>query len=159
MPFGRMDADLWSVGAACFCQKTYACGVGGRRSRGSSQMSRTFSVALWGTKRWRTGAFAGGSTLLLLRALVSGRIPAPATYSVVFLGIFVCSQTGSHPYEDVTKSGYKLYIKYKSLIILLYFWLHNESQIYKFGFSFFLFSLTSGNWKPSTSFLFQVLNL
>jgi len=46
MPFGRMDADLWSVGAACFCQKTYACGVGGRRSRGSSQMSRTFSVAL-----------------------------------------------------------------------------------------------------------------
>jgi hypothetical protein len=35
--------------------------------------------------------------------------------------------------EDLAKSGYKPAIKYKSLIILLYVWLHNENQIYKSG--------------------------
>jgi hypothetical protein len=34
-----------------------------------------------------------------------------------------------HPKEDLAKSGYKLEIKYKILIILLYIWLHNENPL------------------------------
>jgi hypothetical protein len=50
-----------------------------------------------------------------------------------YLEIFVCSQSGDHPHEDVEKVaillrkilvafGYKLDLKYKALIILLYFY-------------------------------------
>jgi hypothetical protein len=39
----------------------------------------------------------------------------------VLLGLFLCSQSDDHPYKDLTKSGYKLNMKQKSLINLLYF--------------------------------------
>jgi hypothetical protein len=50
------------------------------------------------------------------------------------------SQSGDHPYdddeksgyclkEDLAKSGYKPDVKYKFLIIFLYFWLQNENHI------------------------------
>jgi hypothetical protein len=48
---------------------------------------------------------------------------------VFSLGIFVCSQSGYHPEENLAKSGYKPDMKYKPLIILLYFWLHTENQV------------------------------
>lgn len=45
-----------------------------------------------------------------------------------FSGIFVWNQSGDHPWEDVGKvriiAGREL--KYKSLIIHLHFWLHND---------------------------------
>jgi hypothetical protein len=51
-------------------------------------------------------------------------------------------KSDNHPYGDLAKSGYKPEIKYKSSIILLYVWLHNENHIYEFGnFYFFLSSL------------------
>jgi hypothetical protein len=40
---------------------------------------------------------------------------------------------GDHPWEQLAKSGYKSEIKSKYLIILLYFWLHNENQIIESG--------------------------
>jgi hypothetical protein len=44
------------------------------------------------------------------------------------------------------KSGYKLKIKHKSLMIFLYVWLHNENHIYEFGdFYFFLSFLATKN--------------
>jgi hypothetical protein len=36
---------------------------------------------------------------------------------------------GEHPKEDLAKSGYKSDVEYEYLIILLYSWLHIESQI------------------------------
>jgi hypothetical protein len=39
----------------------------------------------------------------------------------VLLGFFLCSQSDDHPYKDLTKSGYKLNMKQKSLINLFYF--------------------------------------
>jgi hypothetical protein len=42
--------------------------------------------------------------------------------------------------EDLAKSGYKQETNYKSLIIFLYFWLHNENQAYESdGFILFYF--------------------
>jgi len=41
-----------------------------------------------------------------------------------------CRRNDNYPKEDLAKSGYKSKIYYKSLIILLYFWLYNENQIY-----------------------------
>jgi hypothetical protein len=38
-------------------------------------------------------------------------------------------KSGNHQKEYLAKSGYKPEIKYKSLIILLFFWLNNENQI------------------------------
>jgi hypothetical protein len=35
------------------------------------------------------------------------------------------------PKEDLAKSGYKPEIKHKSLIMLLYFWLDPENQIFE----------------------------
>jgi len=74
----------------------------------------------------------------------------------VFFGIFVCSQSGNpsigswtksddHWLEDLAKYGYKPEIKYKSLITLLYVWLHNENQIYESNDFYYFFFLTSGN--------------
>jgi hypothetical protein len=40
-----------------------------------------------------------------------------------------CRKSGNHQKEYLAKSGYKPEIKYKSLIILLFFWLNNENQI------------------------------
>jgi hypothetical protein len=72
-----------------------------------------------------------------------------------YLGILGRSQSGNHPKEcrksdnrpkeHLAKSGYKLPKKYKSLIILLYLWLHNENQVYEYGDFYFFFSLTSGD--------------
>jgi hypothetical protein len=66
--------------------------------------------------------------------------------SVFFVANFVCSQSADYPSKvmiiipkaDLTKSGYKPEIKYKSsLTILLYFWLHNEDiEIWPSGFLF-----------------------
>ncbi len=39
----------------------------------------------------------------------------------------------------LAKYGYKPEIKYKSLIILLYVWLHNENDIDESGFFLFFF--------------------
>jgi hypothetical protein len=51
-------------------------------------------------------------------------------------------KSDNHPYGDLAKSGYKPEIKYKSSIISLYVWLHDENHIYEFGnFYFFLSSL------------------
>ncbi len=106
----------WSLErrSSVLLSKTYACGVAGCRSPGSSPMCSvdiTDGLALLPAARrccfWKLW-FPGGFQHLV--------------HTVLFLvGIFVCSQTGSHPYEDVTKSGYKLYMKYKSSIILLFF--------------------------------------
>jgi hypothetical protein len=41
----------------------------------------------------------------------------------------------------LVKSGYKPEIKYKSLNILLYFWFHNENQVYESG-NFYSFLAT-----------------
>jgi hypothetical protein len=71
---------------------------------------------------------------------VGGKKGRPATYTIravlstdfvtrVFWGIFLCSQSGDYPWEDLAKSGYKPEVKFKNLIILPYFWLHNENQI------------------------------
>jgi hypothetical protein len=40
-----------------------------------------------------------------------------------------CRKSGDCPEEDLAKSGYKSELNYKSLVILLYLWLHNESHI------------------------------
>ncbi len=56
--------------------------------------------------------------------------------SLFFVANFVCSQSADYPSqvmiipkEDLTKSGYKPEVKYKiSLIILLYFLLHDENR-------------------------------
>jgi hypothetical protein len=50
-----------------------------------------------------------------------------------------CRKSGKHQKEYLAKSGYKPEIKYKSLIILLFVWGHNESQIQESGDSYFLF--------------------
>jgi hypothetical protein len=58
---------------------------------------------------------------------------------LVFLRNFVCSESGKlleevvekvgdRPYEDLDKYDNKIVMKYKSLIILLYFLLHTENQ-------------------------------
>jgi hypothetical protein len=46
-------------------------------------------------------------------------------------GILLCRQNGNHSKEDLAKSGCKPNMKYKSLIILLYLWLHIENQNFK----------------------------
>ncbi len=88
--------------------------------------------------------------------------------SMFFSGIFVCSQSGDHPQEDVrkwgpsqedlSKYGNNWELKYKSLIILLHFWLHNDKpKIRIWTFSFF-----SHFWQLKTSknhFFFRILIL
>jgi hypothetical protein len=60
--------------------------------------------------------------------------------------------------EDLAKSGYKPAIKYKSLTILLYVWLHNENQIYKSGdFYSFLSPQLLATKNLQIHFLFQFL--
>ncbi len=39
------------------------------------------------------------------------------------------NKSDNSPEEDLEKSGYKLNMKYKSLVILLYIWLHMGTQI------------------------------
>jgi hypothetical protein len=41
--------------------------------------------------------------------------------SMLYLGIFVCRQSGDDPYEDLAKSSYKPNMKYKFFIIFLFF--------------------------------------
>jgi hypothetical protein len=43
------------------------------------------------------------------------------------------SKMWQHHQEDLAKSGYKPEIKYKSFIIVLHFWLHNENQVNESG--------------------------
>ncbi len=45
--------------------------------------------------------------------------------SMVFLGIFVCSQSGNHLFEDLVKFGYKPKIKVQIFDHLSIFLLHN----------------------------------
>jgi hypothetical protein len=56
----------------------------------------------------------------------------------VFLRFFVCSQSGNfssmwtkvvinHPEEDFVNPGYEPDMKYKTLIILQYLWLHTQN--------------------------------
>jgi hypothetical protein len=50
----------------------------------------------------------------------------------VFLGVFLRSQNGDHPSEELAKFGYKpIYI-----IIFLYFWLHNCTMFRNLAFFF-----------------------
>ncbi len=60
--------------------------------------------------------------------------------SLFFWGIFCfstkwessigrCRKIGHHPLDDLARSGYKPYLKYRTLIILLCFWLNIENQI------------------------------
>jgi hypothetical protein len=46
---------------------------------------------------------------------------SPWSMPMSFLGFFIHSQSGNHPQEDLAKSGYKPEIKYKYVIILLFF--------------------------------------
>jgi hypothetical protein len=52
-----------------------------------------------------------------------------------------CIKSGNRPYADLVKSGYKLQIKHKALMILLYVWLYNENHMYESG-NFFTFVLS-----------------
>jgi len=85
-------------------------------------------------------------------------------------GIFVCNESGKsssigeckklvyHPRKIFAKSGYKSNMRYKSLIILLYFWLQGENQLNKFANFFNYFFLTSyGDGTPPKSLLFLIL--
>ncbi len=70
-------------------------------------------------------------------------VPLQQSSLVHFEGIFFWSQSGNHPQkdlekwvmvlpqEDLAKSGYKPNVKYKSLIVLLYIWLHTLETKYK----------------------------
>jgi hypothetical protein len=40
-----------------------------------------------------------------------------------------CKKRGDHPREDLAKSGYKPHMTYRTLIILLYLWLHTQNQM------------------------------
>jgi len=56
----------------------------------------------------------------------------------LFLGIFVCSQNGKSSIRKQTcrhsnKFGYQPEMKYSSLFILLYVWLHSENLLYEYG--------------------------
>jgi hypothetical protein len=81
---------------------------------------------------------------------------------VFILGIFVCSQSGDHPQEDLAKSGYKSEIKYKSCIILLYIFGHTTQkpniQMWQFSLSFSPFSppsfMVTENFQKSLLLLF-----
>jgi hypothetical protein len=42
---------------------------------------------------------------------------------------FLRNLSGDYPWDDLAKSGYKPEVKFKNLIILPYFWLHNENHI------------------------------
>jgi hypothetical protein len=45
------------------------------------------------------------------------------------LDVILKKKNGDHPWEDLAKSGYKPHAECKSLIILLYLWLHIENQL------------------------------
>jgi hypothetical protein len=53
---------------------------------------------------------------------------------------------GNHPYKDLAKYGYKLDMKYKSLVILLYFGYTLQPKYKNLArFLFFFFPLTFGD--------------
>jgi hypothetical protein len=53
-------------------------------------------------------------------------------WKISFIGR--CRKSGNHPsYEGLAKFGYKPEIKWKSLVIFLYIWLHNEYHIKESG--------------------------
>jgi len=63
-------------------------------------------------------------------------------------------------YRFIVKSGYKPKIKYKSLIILPYFCLHNEKRLYKSdAFNIFLPSSPLANESLKKSLLFRICNI
>jgi hypothetical protein len=45
------------------------------------------------------------------------------------LSIGRCGKNGNSSHENFVKYGYKIDMKYKFLINLLYIWLHTENQI------------------------------
>ncbi len=67
-----------------------------------------------------------------------------------------CRKICDHPQEHLAKSDYKSEIKSKYLIILLYFWLHNENQIIEYGDLKLFFSSRCRRLK--TSKITSVLN-
>jgi hypothetical protein len=66
-------------------------------------------------------------------------------------GIFVCSQSDNHPKEDIAKSGYKPYLKYKSLIIL-----NPIKTKYRNLATFNILFLTLGDSKSPKSLHFEI---
>jgi hypothetical protein len=50
--------------------------------------------------------------------------------------------------ENLAKYGYKLYMKYKTSIILLYFWLHTEIKYKESSYYYYYYYLTFGSSKP-----------
>jgi hypothetical protein len=50
---------------------------------------------------------------------------------VAELSIGKCRKSGNPHQEDLAKLGYKPNMKYKTLIIVLYFWLHTQNLIQK----------------------------
>jgi hypothetical protein len=55
---------------------------------------------------------------------------------------------------DLARSGYKTNTKDKSLIILLYSWLHNENQISEYGDFLLFLPLASAELATAKSLLF-----
>jgi hypothetical protein len=52
-----------------------------------------------------------------------------ATVVTIHRMMYRKNKSDNSPEEDLEKSGYKLNMKYKSLVILLYIWLHMGTQI------------------------------
>jgi hypothetical protein len=52
-----------------------------------------------------------------------------------------CKKSGDHPQEDLAKSGYNSHMTYRTLIILLYLWLHAQNQTWQIGDFNYFFSL------------------
>jgi hypothetical protein len=69
----------------------------------------------------------------------------------------ICRKSGNHSKEDLARSGYKPYVKHKTLIILLYFCLHTEKKFKKNLVVFFPSFLAIE--KPLKSVHFQTSNL
>jgi hypothetical protein len=91
--------------------------------------------------------------------------------SVSFLGIFVCSQSGYHSWEDVEKVAIiprkispnldiNQILRAKVFIILLYFWLHSEIKlpIWRFFLVFFLFPSLLATENLQNHFFFLIFN-
>ncbi len=69
-----------------------------------------------------------------------------------------CRKSAYHLYEDLAKSGYKPNMKYKSLIILLYFFGCTLKTKYRNLVIYTIFSLTLADWEPPKSHNFLIFN-
>jgi hypothetical protein len=64
--------------------------------------------------------------------------------------IWRCRKTGDDPQKDLAKSGYRPKMKFKSLIILLYIWLHAGNQILEACNFYYFFSRFWWKKSPKT---------